>query len=181
MGKLDATRRNEIRADIYKLICANRAVKTFASIVSHRAAYEMPSINSQSDVYHLAYKGVTERFQYHLQDVTKELGVNELGIVVADHRGSNDDRLLKQVHQKLLHSTGSSISNYRNLVEGLFLEQSHLSIGIQLADMVAGAVWRRFERNDSYWFDLLSPSLRTSSTGIIDGYGLVKCPKRGWI
>jgi len=180
MLKLDIDQKNAIRTEIYALICAHKAIKTFACIISHEAAYQMQSITCQSDVYHLAYKGVTERFQYHLQEVSKMLGSRELGIVVADHRGSEDDRLLKQVHQKLLHSSGKSISDYKNLIEGLFLEQSHLSIGIQLADMVAGAVWRHFERGDSHWYDQLSSSFRKSPSGAIEGYGIVKSPKRGW-
>jgi hypothetical protein len=180
MRKLAQAERDEIRADAYKLICGVRSVKTVACIVSNAAAYEMQSINEQQDLYHLGYKGVTERFQYHLQDLSREMGQKQFGIVVADHRGSNDDKILRQVHQKLLYSRGEFISNYNNLIEGLFLEPSHLSIGIQLADMAAGAVWRRFERGDERWFEALEPSFRSSESGEIDGYGLVRSPKRGW-
>lgn len=180
MRKLPQEARDEIRADAYKLICSIRSVRTVACVVSNAAAYEMQSVNEQQDIYHLGYKGVTERFQYHLQDVSREVGQKQLGIVVADHRGSNDDRLLRQVHQKLLYSKGEFISNYKNLIEGLFLEPSHLSIGIQLVDLAAGAVWRKFERGDERWFEALAPSFRASGDGEIDGYGLVRSPKRGW-
>ncbi len=101
--------------------------------------------------------------------------------MIADHRGRDDDKILRQVHQKLLHSEGKFISSYDNFVEGLFLTPSHFSVGIQLADLVAGAVWRRFERGDSRWFDELEPSLRRSPSGKIEGYGLIKSPKTGWV
>lgn len=181
MHQLDADVRNSIRSEVYALICKHRAVKTVACVVSAAAAYEMPSVNEPADIYHLAYKGITERFQYHLQELSRGVGAKQFGIVIADHRGRDDDRILRQVHQKLLHSGGKFISSYDNFVEGLFLTPSHFSVGIQLADLVAGAVWRRFERDDSRCFDELKPSLRRSAAGAIEGYGLIKSPKMGWV
>ncbi|MHB1220303.1 MAG: DUF3800 domain-containing protein [Alphaproteobacteria bacterium] len=105
------------------------------------AAYEMDSINTQEDLYHGTYKPITERFQYYLQDESRLVGTKQFGIVVADHRGNQDDKRLRGHHQKLLHSTGGFTSEYKNLIEGLFLEPSNLSMGVQLADLVAGAVW----------------------------------------
>lgn len=141
----------------------------------------MPSVEDQADIYALAYKGVTERFQYHLQAMSKITGRKEFGIVVCDHRGVKDDNALRAQHQKLLHSTGRFISEYKNIVESLFLAPSHQSIGIQLADLVAGAVWRKYERDDDEWFRLVEPTLRRSDTGILEGYGIVKMPKYNWV
>lgn len=180
MRDLDADTRNEIRSELYALICKHRAVRAIACVVSAEAAYEMASVNEPADIYHLAYKGVTERFQYHLQDISQEVGAKQYGVVVADHRGRDDDMILRQVHQKLLHSEGKFISAYDNFVEGLFLTPSHFSVGIQLADLVAGAVWRRFERGDNRCYDELEPSLRRSRSGRVDGFGIVRSPKAGW-
>jgi hypothetical protein len=54
-----------------------------------------------------------------------------------------------------------------------------LSVGIQFADMVAGAVFRAFRASDDRFAKQIKPSFRTSPVGKIDGYGLVKFPK-GW-
>ena len=54
-----------------------------------------------------------------------------------------------------------------------------MSVGIQLADMVAGAVWRFYEKNDNRWLDLIKPAFRTDKQGIIDGFGVARFPKRG--
>lgn len=172
--------RSAIRDELYRIICTHRSVKTLACVVSCVAAYRMASITEPKDIYHLAYKGVTERFQYHLQDMSREIGTKQLGIVVSDHRGRDDDKLLRGVHQKLLHSKGEFISSYDNLVEGLFLTPSHHSIGIQLADLVAGAVWRNFERRDDKFLEALKPSLRKRPDGDVDGFGIIKSPKAGW-
>ena len=173
--------RNAIRADIYRLLVQHKSIRTMACVVSAEAGYTLHSVNTQEDLYELGYKGVTERFQYFLQDVSKSSGRKEFGIIVADHRGPADDRSLRKEHQKLLHSTGSFISDYKNLIESLFLTPSHMSIGVQLADMVAGAVWRKYERDDDQWYNAVEPTLRRSATGVIDGYGIVKMPKKNWI
>lgn len=180
MRGFDPIARNAIRADVYRLIAHHKSVKTMACVVSTKAAYAMQSVTCQEDVYSLAYKGVTERFQYYLQDISKITGRKEFGIIVSDHRGKKDDKALIAEHQKLLHSTGQFISKYDNLIETLFLTPSNLSIGVQLADMVAGAIWRNFERSDSEWFGFVEPTLRRSAGGVTDGYGIIKMPKRGW-
>lgn len=176
----DFGERNDIRDEIIAIICKYPAVRTLGCVVSAKAAYKMASVNEPSDIYHLAYKGLTERFQYYLQDASKHLGLKQHGLVVSDHRGRDDDKILRGVHQKLLHSSGEFISSYDNFVEGLFLTPSHHSLGIQLADIVAGAFWRNFERQDARSFENLRPSIRCRSDGEIEGFGLIRSPKAGW-
>jgi hypothetical protein len=180
MRNLDQAARDAIRVELYQLICSESSVRTMASICSAKAAYQMPSVTAQDDIYHLTYKTISERFQYYLQDLSSLVGRKEFGIIVGDHRTSRDDTRLRRYHQMLLHSSVEFTSKYPNLIESLFLEPSNLSIGIQLADMVAGAAWRKFERNDDRWYSALEPSLRRSKSGRLDGYGIVKVPKRGW-
>jgi hypothetical protein len=141
----------------------------------------MPSVAGPEDIYQLTYKTVSERFQYYLQDLSSVVGRKEFGIVVGDHRGAQDDQRLRRHHQMLLHSSARCVSRYDHLVEGLFLEPSNFSIGIQLADMVSGAVWRKYERDDDRWYQAVEASFRRSPSGRLDGYGIVKVPKRGWI
>lgn len=180
MRELDQPARDSIRRDIIKIITSEAAIKSIACVCSAAAAYEMSAIASQEDIYHGTYKPVTERFQYHLQDLSRATGTRQLGIIVADHRGNQDDKRLRAHHLKLLYASATHISKYGNLVEGLFLTPSNQSIGIQLADLLAGSVWRKFERGDSTWYDLLEPSLRRNAAGSVDGHGIVKFPKKNW-
>ena len=177
---IDQESKNAIRNEIFRMITAESSMTTLACVRFADAAYQMEAINSQEDLYHSTYKPVTERFQYYLQDLSRKVGAKQLGIIVADHRGRQDDKRLRGHHQKLLHSTGEFISRYNNLVEGLFLEPSNQSVGIQLADLVAGAVWRKFERGDSTWYDLIEPSIRRNAAGSVDGHGIVRFPKKTW-
>jgi len=165
MRDLDHCVRNEIRREIFDIIANERGITCLACVSDAKSAYSYTGIITQNDLYHATYKPVTERFQYFLQDFGKQTGRNELGIVVSDHRGTKDDYRLRQHHNKLLHSSSEFTSRYPNFVESLFLQPSNLSIGIQLADMVAGAVWRKYQKDDTRWFDLIEPAFRKSPAG----------------
>ena len=177
---LDQPTRNQFREALFRAVTSESSITTLGCVCSAVAAYEIPSLETQEDLYHSTYKPVTERFQYYLQDISRTVGSKQHGIIVADHRGSQDDKRLRGHHQKLLHSSGEFTTRYDNLIEGLFLEPSNLSIGIQLADLVAGAIWRKFERGDDTWFNLLEPSLRRNASGSVYGHGIVLFPKKGW-
>src|SRR4051794_32695676 len=135
LKRLSVDVRDEIRVEIYNALLNEASVCIISSIVSIEAAYSMHSVSGAFDIYGLAYKTVTERFQYHLQDLSKEIGHTQYGIIVCDHRGQNDDRMLRAHHQKLVHAKSSFFSQYDNVVESIFLTPSHLSIGIQMADL----------------------------------------------
>lgn len=181
MRKLEHSKRDKIREELYKLMCSDGGIKSLAAVCSIPAAYGISSCNTQDDIYHLTYKVVSERFQYYLQDVSRVVGRKEFGIIVGDHRGSDDDKRLRGHHQMLVHSSAEHTSRYDNMIESLFLHPSHLSVGIQLADMVAGAVWRKFERGDDRHYNMMEPCLRRSKADVVDGYGIIKVPKYGWV
>jgi hypothetical protein len=172
--------RNEVRSEMYQIICSVKSVKALACVACIEAAYAMPSIVDRNDLYCSTYKPLTERFQYYLQDLSRTVGRPETGIIVSDHRGARDDQLLRGAHERLLKPGVDFTSNYENLVESLFFQPSHLSVGVQLADMVAGAIWRKYEKGDEQWYRSLEPAIRKSPSGSADGFGIVKFPKGTW-
>src|SRR5450631_2381486 len=181
MKGMSPDQRNSIRTEIYEsIICKEPSVRTIACVTCIEAAYQMPTIVDRDVLYKFTYKPVSERFQYHLQDLSRGVGRPEFGLIVCDHRGSNDDKRFRLHHDELTQEGGDFVSNYPNLVESIFFVPSHLSIGVQLADMVAGAIWRKYEVGDGKWFDMLKPSIRCSKSGNIEGYGIVKFPKATW-
>jgi hypothetical protein len=181
MREMKQQERNEIRTELYDIICGIKSVRSMACVACIEAAYQMASCANADDLYHYAYKPISERFQYHLQDLSRSVGRSETGIIVADHRGQIPDARFRGAHERLLKRTQNDYtSNYPHLVESLFFLPSEISIGIQLADMVAGAVWRKFEKGDDYCYKQLEPSLRKSPSGQVDGYGIIKFPKGTW-
>jgi Protein of unknown function (DUF3800) len=172
--------KNEFRTEVFSILTSDRSIMIIAGVCQAAVAYALSNVNQQNDIYFRTYKVVTERFQYFLQDVTRTSGRNTYGIIVADHRGRGDDQKLRLQHKRLVEEDHAFTSTYTNLVEGLFLAPSHMSVGIQMADMVGGAIWRRFEHDDATWFDVIRPSIRQSRFGQVDGYGIARFPKAGW-
>ncbi len=172
--------RDDFRSAVFKIITEQRSIRLIACVCHCRSAYMRADINSQDDIYFRTYKPITERFQYFLQDISRTSGTNHCGIIVADHRGSKDDAKMRQQHERLVMEAGKFTSKYTNFVEGLFFAPSHMSVGIQLADMVAGATWRAFERNDASFFDKIKGSFRAKPNGDFEGYGLVRFPTN-WV
>ncbi len=180
MRVLNQEKRNEIRTELYSIICSVKSIKAMACVASIEASFALPSCGCSEDLYHYTYKPLSERFQYYLQDLTRIVGRTETGIIIADHRGTRADNRLRTAHEQLLRRRGNFGSNYDNLIESLFFQPSDLSLGVQLADMVAGAVWRKFEKGDDTFYRQVEPAIRKSPSGAVDGFGVMKFPKSGW-
>lgn len=185
VGHLDARQRDAFREDLYNLILRRKSIKVLACVTSVSAAYSTPYVSGPEDIYRFSYKVLSERFQYHLQDLSRTVGSKQHGIVIADHRGKKQDEELRKEHIKFVDDENHFSSTYQNFIEGLMLTPSHMSPGIQLADMVAGAVGRAFNTRsytnpDTRFVDQLEPSFRKSPEGKIEGWGLIKFPKGSW-
>lgn len=176
----DKARRNDFRSRVFSIITETKSCKIIACVSETPTAYTLGNVNSQEDLYFRTYKPVTERFQYYLQDIIRESGRDSFGLIVADHRGRGEDERMRLQHERLIRETGQYTSNYANFVEGLFFSPSHMSVGVQLVDIVAGAIWRAQTHGDRTWFNMIRPSFRSSPNGLIDGYGLCRFPKKNW-
>lgn len=169
--------KNKVRNKLYEIISSYKSVKIVSVITDIEMAYQLPYIKDKDDLYWYSYKQVIERFQYHLQDLSRETGTTFNGLVIIDNRLSCDDNRLRNLHHNLLVAERDNYSNFNNLVEGLFIAPSHLSVGIQLADIVAGAIYRKYEKKDDVFFDKIKTSIRNKN-GVVEGYGIVKFPKK---
>lgn len=177
LSHLTSEHKEALRISLYNLLKRFKSIRAICAVVNVRAAYEASYINNENDLYWCAYKQMTERFQYHLQDLSRIIGSKINGIIVCDHRQPKDDHQLRHLHQKLMMSSDKHHSSYRNLIEGVFIAPSHLSVGIQFADLIGGAVYRKFVRRDDRYFKMIEPLFRKSNAGKIEGYGLIMWPK----
>lgn len=165
------------RTSLYNLLKKYKSIKTIGIVTDVEAAYQLPYINNADDIYWYSYKQIAERFQYYLQDITQISGQKINGIIVCDHRAPKDDKRLQELHTKLLLGQHNANSSFSHLIEGVFIAPSHLSVGIQLADLVAGAILRNFKENDDRFYKQIEETLRKSVSGKIEGYGLIRFPK----
>ncbi|MEX3316019.1 DUF3800 domain-containing protein [Sulfitobacter sp. PS-8MA] len=155
----------------FAAIIGRLPVTLIACVTDVEAAFQYNTVNSQQDLYHFTYKPITERFQYLLQDE------NDIGIVIADHRGRSDDKLFRAHHSALTSASATNRSGYSRLVEGLFLQDSEHSTGIQIADYVTGAIHRAYSVGDGKHATLFKTKMRGNKENAILGRGLVLHPK----
>ncbi|MEK7660942.1 MAG: DUF3800 domain-containing protein [Pseudomonadota bacterium] len=178
LSHLNAAEKEALRTKLFGIIAKYKSIRTIAVTVDVAKAYALQYVNNPDELYWFAYKTMTERFQYYLQDISRISGQKINGIIVCDHRAPDNDKRLQELHAKLIQGQHAAHSNYANLIEGVFIAPSHLSVGIQFADMVAGAVLRKFKANDDRFNNQISDTFRKSEAGKIDGYGLIRFPKR---
>ena len=180
VAHLSNEKRQKFREDVFAIITRRKSVKIIACASDSLSAYSRGYVKNEDDLYHFTYKPVSERFQYHLQDVSKVVGDKQLGIVIADHRGKKQDESFRNEHHRLVDSQSEFTSLYANYIETIFLTPSHLSVGIQFADMVAGAIGRALNSRDFTYAKLIKPAFRRSPAGKINGYGFIRFPAKGW-
>lgn len=180
LSHLSAENKESLRTDLYGKLCSYKSIRLICVAVNTARAYALDYITNADSLYWYAYKQLTERFQYYLQDLERTVGSRIHGIIVCDHRAPKDDARLRELHHQLLNTTGPYSSKYEHLIEGLFIAPSHLSVGIQFADLIAGAVIRHIKDGDNRFISQIDKSFRRSPGGKLDGWGLVKFPKGGW-
>lgn len=180
VAHLDQDQRESFRRALFEIITQRKSIRIIACAADTLAAYRTRYVNTKDDLYHFTYKPVSERFQYHLQDVSRTIGERQLGIVIADPRGKSQDEALRLHHQGLVENPGDFTSKYANFVETIFFTPSHLSPGIQLADMVAGAIGRALNAKDLTYAKMIKTAFRHSPDGRINGFGFAKFPRAGW-
>jgi hypothetical protein len=184
ISHLSTTEKDEFREQFFAILTKRNSVKIICCVASVSACYSKAYITTDELLYQYTYKPVSERFQYYLQDLSRIAGSAQLGIIVADHRGRKQDEALRHHHQRLLGQANMNMAQYNNILETIFLTPSHLSVGIQFADMVAGAIGRRFNSNQQgadKFYNLIAGSFRKNpNTGAHEGYGLVRFPADGW-
>ena len=162
--------RKELSLAFARLL-ARTPITVIACVTDIDASFRYGCAADQQSLYHFCYKPLSERFQYFLQDC------GSIGIVIADHRGRDNDRMFKAHHQAMVARKGINVSAFGRFVEGLFLQDSHQSIGIQIADFVAGAIHRAYSTGDSEHAAILKPMIRARPDGSILGFGIVQHPK----
>jgi len=103
-------------------------------VIDKAAAYMRPEITDPEDVYERAVTFLMERFQYYLK------AAGDFGLVIQDQRQTGQDIRLRAFYRTLLVA-GTRWTRFPAIIENVFLAPSHLSVGIQLADFVAGAIY----------------------------------------
>ena len=175
--KWHGIRTGEVPPALADAVVASLAVAPFTCYVvllDCEAGAELPEFfGSTEQTYGTALTFVTERFHHLLE------AEDDLGLIVADSRHREDDASLRRFFGALTE-TGTPYVQLDRIVEGLFLGPSHLSVGLQCADLVVG-ITAAAERGSGlargYLRKLLPRFAVHPATGDLEGVGLKRFPE----
>ena len=129
---------------------------------------------TDEDTYATGLMFLAERFQLLLQ------AADDVGMIVVDSRFREDDARLRRFFADLTQD-GTPYSRLDRIVEGLFLGPSHISIGLQCADLVC-AITAAAERGNGqargYLRTLMPRFAVHPATGELDGVGIKRFPEQ---
>ncbi|HKX45431.1 MAG TPA: DUF3800 domain-containing protein [Planctomycetota bacterium] len=175
LAHLNSTQRSSLRTEVCRVIASRNSVSIIAAIDTPAHYATAGQYGSSPDGLHTGgLKALSERFQYHLQDLSRGTGSNFTGVLVCDARNRRDDQSLREAFAYIKKPGIPYTSTYNLIVEGLFLADSQLSVGLQLADIVAGAIARHESHPKDPWYHLIKSRIRRSPSGTVDGFGIVR-------
>lgn len=119
---------------------------------------------SGQDVTQVAFEQVSSRFDQYLGRLHKQ-GDTQRGLILLD-KCAVERRI--QTMAREFKSTGHTFGRLRNLSEVPVFVDSEASRLIQLADLVAYALFRHHEFNDSMYYDVIRNSF-DSDGGVVHG------------
>jgi len=139
----------------------------------------MPKTNELA-FYRMHLQNIMQRVEMELQSDS-----NNLGVLFIDPIGKRENDFLTNVYHGIFRS-GDFIDTYKHIKDNLVVENSHQSVGIQMADFIAGSFcsFIKSRESDNYkrgvdmYSKYISPNLRRSKNNTLLGYGVVVVPKQ---
>ena len=122
---------------------AHWGVRAFAVAVDKRA--EAPN-----DPVEYAFEEICNRFNLFLKRLYRQKNIPHRGLIVMDN--SHYENTLQGLARRF-REEGTRWGKLRNIAEVPLFVDSAASRPIQIADLLAWAVWRRYEHNDTRYFD----------------------------
>ncbi len=126
-------------------------------------------IKTHNDLYAVALHLLMERC---CMQITDENGRNTIipAMIFADSRkNDSNNKLDVELQNSYLRAKnmGTYFVKFPNFCDTLIFVDSDYSAGIQIADFCAGAIYRKYEKEDDTFFNILKPSIRTHKGNII--------------
>jgi hypothetical protein len=169
------TERLQILNRIYKLLAETKSNVSLFAVAFHK-----PSFPTQDPVQRTCEE-VSGHFDSFLSRLESELpsGDKQRGLMIFD-QSSHEKTLQALMNQ--FRSTGASFGRIKHLAEVPMFTDSKITRMLQYADLVAYAVFRRYERGDSRFLDLIAQKFDQSAgrlhglTHLVANYQECFCP-----
>lgn len=151
---------------VLSVVCVKAdALRVCGGEATHAAANER--------CYRDMFNDAIERYEYMLKSVSPR--GEAFGHLVADQKSRQFDNVLRETCSYLIKN-GTKFATIDHLIDGVKVSPSHHSIGLQVADFVAGAIHRWVEHDDDRYLQIIYGNLHTDWTGDPLGAGVKRYP-----
>lgn len=148
--------------------------KLFAVGQNKFRTYTNGLVSSKHDIYKLSFQHII----YLINSYMYTHKIKEPIIVFIDTKDSNHDRLIYDAYKDALDNN----KLFRNFDSSIFSPSinvviSRHTLGAQLADFVAGSIWRSLEAKENKYANIIKTNFHCSDSGNPIGYGYINCEK----
>ena len=130
------------------------------------------TIAQEKTIHEMHIQEIIQRVEMELQEH------NDIGVIFHDEVGPKEQKIVCEIYNRIFLS-GDYINKYSHIKDGLSIDISSHSYGIQIADFLAGA-FMGFMKDYTWSISLLrkyiAPRLRRSVKDYIFGYGIREVP-----
>lgn len=162
------------------------SLKEKKNIITYTKNFEEQATNEKSML--------SMHLQEHMQRIEMELQVddNNLGVLFFDPVSKDKNEYFREIYYDF-YENGDYIKNYAHIKDSLNIENSHHSVGIQIADYISGSFSAllkankigNYDKGVQMFYDSVFPNLRKGKNGQIQGYGIREVPRnnnfRRWL
>lgn len=145
------------------------------------------TVTKNSDVHNINEEKL---LKMHIQEIMQRVEMelqndsNNLGVFFIDPISKEKNTFLKNAYFEL-YQKGDFIKKYSHIKDGLNIEYSHQSVGIQLTDYLAGTFGsfiksfesKNYEKGVNMFLNNIYPFIRKNNKNDIWGYGIIEVPK----
>lgn len=161
------------KKDVCEIIAENKNSVVGIIMDKEKCYKEKKIIKDHNDLYAYSLNLLMERF---CMEITERHGrdTDVPVILFTDSRkNDNNNKLDKelQIAYRRAKQIGTKYIGFPNFSESIVFVDSQYSSGVQLADFCAGVIFRKFENNNSDFWNILLPAIRTHN-GKLDGAGI---------
>ena len=177
------TRYKDIGLDLDKIMCMKKEIMAIVKkyknsvigiIMDKEYCYKNKDfIKNHNDLYSVALHLLMERCCMEITDRNGRDTVIPAMLFADSRKNDSNNKLDIELQTSYLRAKnmGTHFVKFPNFCDTLIFVDSDYSAGIQVADFCAGAIFRKYEKEDSEFFDILKTSIRTHN-GRIEGAGI---------
>ena len=126
-------------------------------------------IKNHNDLYSTALHLLMERCSMQITNKFRKKELLIPAMIIADSRkNDNNNKLDKELQIAYLRAKnmGTHFIKFPNFCESIVFVDSDYYSGVQLADFCAGAIYRKYENNETDFFEELKPAIRKHHNSI---------------